>query len=75
MPDAVLPLLAGEEAGGVACKAYQCTVSVLLLLAGRILDRELELEPAVAAAEHVATLVETSVVEHLAAEMWARVPT
>jgi len=32
--DEVLPLLAGEEAGGVACRTYQATVAVLHLLAG-----------------------------------------
>jgi len=52
--DDVLPLLAGEEAGGVACKTYQCALAVLLLLAGRILGRAVDLEPAVAAAEHIA---------------------
>lgn len=35
--DAVLPLFAGEEEGGVACLTYQATVAVLLLLAGRLL--------------------------------------
>ena len=32
--DGVLPLLAGEEAGGVACRTFQATVAVLLLLSG-----------------------------------------
>ncbi|MCC6224522.1 MAG: SIS domain-containing protein [Thermoleophilia bacterium] len=35
--DVVLPLLAGEERGGIACKTYQATVAVLLLLCGRVL--------------------------------------
>jgi glucosamine--fructose-6-phosphate aminotransferase (isomerizing) len=50
--DVVLPLEAGEELGGVACRTYQATVAVLLLLAGRLLRRKLstELQPAVAAA-------------------------
>jgi fructoselysine-6-P-deglycase FrlB-like protein len=34
--DVVLPLLAGEEAGGIACRTFQATVAVLLLLAGRV---------------------------------------
>jgi fructoselysine-6-P-deglycase FrlB-like protein len=37
--DVVLPLLAGAEAGGIACRTYQSTVAVLLLLCGRILGR------------------------------------
>lgn len=32
--DVVLPLLAGEEAGGVACRTFQATLAVLWLLAG-----------------------------------------
>jgi fructoselysine-6-P-deglycase FrlB-like protein len=32
--DAVLPLLAGEERGGVACRTFQATLAVLLRLAG-----------------------------------------
>jgi glutamine---fructose-6-phosphate transaminase (isomerizing) len=49
--DVVLPLEVGEERGGVACRTYQGTLAVLLLLAGRFVDQELrlELEPAVAA--------------------------
>lgn len=35
--DVVLPLLAGEERGGVACRTYQATIAVLLLLCGRVL--------------------------------------
>lgn len=34
--DDVLPLLAGEEAGGVACLTYQATLAVLLLACGRL---------------------------------------
>lgn len=44
--DVVLPLLAGDEAGGVACKTFQATVAVLCLLAGTPVDA---LRPAVAA--------------------------
>jgi glutamine---fructose-6-phosphate transaminase (isomerizing) len=44
--DVVLPLLAGEEAGGVACRTFQATVAVGHLLAGRAPD---DLRPAVAA--------------------------
>jgi glutamine---fructose-6-phosphate transaminase (isomerizing) len=53
--DVVLPLEAGEERGGVACRTYQATLAVLLLLAGRLLERDLgpELEPAVAAAANL----------------------
>jgi glucosamine--fructose-6-phosphate aminotransferase (isomerizing) len=29
--DVVLPVLAGEEAGGIACTSYRCTLAVLLL--------------------------------------------
>jgi glutamine---fructose-6-phosphate transaminase (isomerizing) len=52
LADVVLPLEAGEERGGVACRTYQATVAVLLLVAGRLLQRDLlpELRPAVAAA-------------------------
>jgi fructoselysine-6-P-deglycase FrlB-like protein len=32
--DVVLPLLAGTEEGGVACRTFQATLAVLLLLAG-----------------------------------------
>jgi fructoselysine-6-P-deglycase FrlB-like protein len=32
--DVVLPLLAGEERGGVACRTFQATLAVLLRLAG-----------------------------------------
>jgi fructoselysine-6-P-deglycase FrlB-like protein len=54
--DAVLPLLAGEEAGGIACRTYQATVAVLLLLCGRVLGEPgaARLRPAVGA---VAALV------------------
>jgi glucosamine--fructose-6-phosphate aminotransferase (isomerizing) len=44
--DLVLPLLAGEEAGGVACRTFQATVAVLHLLAG---EPVAALRPAVAA--------------------------
>jgi glucosamine 6-phosphate synthetase-like amidotransferase/phosphosugar isomerase protein len=37
--DAVLPLFAGEEEGGVACLTYQATVAVLLLFAGRLVGK------------------------------------
>jgi fructoselysine-6-P-deglycase FrlB-like protein len=37
--DVTLPLFAGEEAGGIACRTYQSTVAVLLLLCGRMLGR------------------------------------
>jgi glutamine---fructose-6-phosphate transaminase (isomerizing) len=50
--DLAVPLEAGEERGGVACRTYQASVAVLLLLAGRILARDLAaaLQPAAAAA-------------------------
>jgi fructoselysine-6-P-deglycase FrlB-like protein len=32
--DEVLPLCAGEEAGGIACKTFQTTLALLLMLAG-----------------------------------------
>jgi glucosamine--fructose-6-phosphate aminotransferase (isomerizing) len=54
--DAIVPLLAGKEEGGVACLTYQATVAVLLLLAGRIAGDEprvLDLRPAVEAAAHI----------------------
>ena len=35
--DSVLDVMAGAEAGGVACKSYQCTLAALLLVAGRAL--------------------------------------
>jgi fructoselysine-6-P-deglycase FrlB-like protein len=38
--DVVLPLLAGDERGGIACRTYQCTVAVLLALCGRLLGDE-----------------------------------
>jgi glucosamine--fructose-6-phosphate aminotransferase (isomerizing) len=37
--DVVLPLEVGEERGGVACRTYQASLAVLLLLAGRLLGR------------------------------------
>ena len=48
--DIVLPLLAGEEAGGIACRTYQATVAVLLLLAGEPAEA---LRPAVAAVDQL----------------------
>jgi hypothetical protein len=48
--DAVLPLLAGDELGGIACRTFQATVAVLLLLAGEPLEA---LRPSVAAVEHL----------------------
>ena len=32
--DAVVPVLAGPEEGGIACRSYACTLAVLLLIAG-----------------------------------------
>lgn len=32
--DVVVPVLAGPETGGIACRSYACTLAVLLLLAG-----------------------------------------
>lgn len=43
MADVVLPLLAGDEAGGIACRSYQATVAVLLLVCARLCGRELPL--------------------------------
>jgi fructoselysine-6-P-deglycase FrlB-like protein len=54
--DAVLPLLAGDERGGIACKSYQCTVAALLLLAARLTGETLDVRPAV---ESVVTLQDT----------------
>ena len=50
-----LPLLAGEEEGGVACVSFQATLVVLLLLCGRLADGPTveALRPAVAAAEAI----------------------
>ena len=52
---ATLPLLAGEEEGGVACVSFQATLVVLLLLCGHLADGPTveELRPAVAAAEAI----------------------
>ena len=54
--DAALPLLAGEERGGIACRTYQATVAVLLLLAGKLLGgpAAAELRPAVEAVRALA---------------------
>jgi fructoselysine-6-P-deglycase FrlB-like protein len=53
--DVTLPLLAGEEAGEVACKTYQATLAVLLLLCGRVagVPSAGDLRPAVAAGVHL----------------------
>ena len=54
--DVALPLLAGEEVGGIACASYQCTLAVLLLLAARIAGApapEAELRAAVEAGAHL----------------------
>jgi glucosamine--fructose-6-phosphate aminotransferase (isomerizing) len=48
--DIVLPLLAEEEAGGIACRTYQATVAVLLLLSGEPAEA---LRPAVAAVDQL----------------------
>ena len=48
--DVVLPLEAGEETGGVACRTYQATLVVLLRLAARLGADLPDLRPAVAAA-------------------------
>ena len=50
--DVTLPLLSGEEAGGVACVSFQATLAVLLLLCGALTGgpAEAELRPAVEAA-------------------------
>jgi fructoselysine-6-P-deglycase FrlB-like protein len=50
--DVTLPLLAGEEAGGVACVSFQATLALLLALCGRLAGGPTvdELRPAVAAA-------------------------
>jgi glutamine---fructose-6-phosphate transaminase (isomerizing) len=47
--DVTLPLLSGEEQGGVACVSFQATLAVLLLLCGRLTGtpRVTELRPAV----------------------------
>ncbi len=34
--DVVLPLLAGDETAGIACRTYGATVAVLIILAGRL---------------------------------------
>ena len=47
--DVALPLLAGDEAGGVACVSFQATLAVLLLLCGRLVGESVAeaLRPAV----------------------------
>lgn len=51
--DVVLPLDAGEERGGVACRSYQATLAVLLLLARRLGAHVPDLSPAVEAAHAI----------------------
>lgn len=53
MADVVLPLHAGEERGGVACRSYQATVALLLLLARRLGAPVPDLRPAVEAARAI----------------------
>ena len=50
--DVTLPLLSGEEGGGVACVSFQATLAVLFLLCGELTGSpaEVELRPAVEAA-------------------------
>jgi fructoselysine-6-P-deglycase FrlB-like protein len=48
--DVVLPMIAGEERGGIACRTFQATVAVLLLLAGEQVE---SLRPATEAARHL----------------------
>ena len=51
--DLVLPLGAGDERGGVACRTYQATLAVLLLLARRLGAEVPDLRPAVEAAHAI----------------------
>ena len=53
--DVTLPLLAGDEEGGVACVSFQATLVVLFLLCGRLAGAPAVemLRPAVAAAEAI----------------------
>ena len=51
--DVVLPLGAGDERGGVACRTYQATLAVLLLLARRLGAEVPDLRPAVEAAHAI----------------------
>ena len=52
MADLTLPLLAGPERGGIACRSYQATVAVLLLLlCARLSGAELPLADLRAAAD------------------------
>lgn len=51
--DVVLPLGAGEERGGVACRTYQATLAVLLLLARKLGAEVPDLRPAVDAAHAI----------------------
>jgi fructoselysine-6-P-deglycase FrlB-like protein len=58
--DTVLPLLAGEEAGGIACRTYQATVALLQLLVGRVL-RTREVRALRSAVPAVRELIESRV--------------
>jgi fructoselysine-6-P-deglycase FrlB-like protein len=51
--DVVLPLDAGEERGGLACRTYQATLVVLIRLAGLLGAALPDLRPAVAAARAI----------------------
>ena len=51
--DVVLPLDAGEERGGVACRTYQASLAVLILLAGHLGAELPDLLPAVDAARTI----------------------
>ncbi|MBA3384822.1 MAG: iron dicitrate transport regulator FecR, partial [Actinobacteria bacterium] len=51
--DVVVPLGAGEERGAVACRSYQATLTVLLLLARRLGAEVPDLRPAVEAAHAI----------------------
>lgn len=53
LADVVLPLDAGEERGGLACRTYQATLVVLIQLAGRLGADLPDLRPAVAAARAI----------------------
>ncbi len=54
--DTTLPLLVGEEAGGIACRSFQATVALLHLMAGVPAPA---LRPAVAAAQQLIDTRET----------------
>lgn len=59
--DLTLPVLAGEEAGGVACVSFQTTLAVLLLLCGHLTGAPAAeaMRPAVAAATAIRATRET----------------